>query len=306
MKEDATGVRAVERAVDVLAALAAAETPQTLTEVAVRAGLTLPTTLRLLRTLSAKRLIVAREGGHYALGGRVLELSHAYLRQLDVVSVARPFLTAARNQVNETVVLVVRSGDAWAPIISVEATQPIRRVMRPGETTPLYASGTGKLLLAAESDDEVEAYLARTRLEPFSNTTVIDSDVIRTQIAEIRECGYSCSINERGAGGVGVSAPIRGHDGRVIAACMIAAPASRFTPEVRAACIEAAISAADGISGALGYDAAARDGTDAASFGGRQVRPRLDAPPVASGKSTSMDSTMSHSNAAGPSRGRTE
>jgi IclR family acetate operon transcriptional repressor len=187
------------------------------------------------------------------LGARVLEFSHAYLRQLDVVSVARPFLAAARDRVDETVVLVVRSGDTWAPIISIEATRPIRRVMRPGETTPLYASGAGKLLLAAESDDEIEAYLGRTRLEPFSSTTVVDPAALRAQIAEIRACGYSCSVNERGAGGVGVSAPIRRHDGRVVAACMIAAPVSRFTPQVRAACIEAAVDAAAAISKALGF-----------------------------------------------------
>ena len=257
MKADRLGVRAVERAIDVLGALAVADTPQTLTAIAANAGLSLPTTLRLLRTLRRQRLVVAVEDGRYLLGARVLEFSHAYLRQLDVVSVARPFLTAARNRVNETVVLVVRSGDAWVPVVSVEATQPIRRVMRPGETTPLYASGTGKLLLAGESDAEIEAYLARTELVPFSNTTVVDPAELRTQIADIRALGYSCSVNERGAGGVGVSAPIHDHHGQVVAACMIAAPVSRFTPDVRAACIDAAVEAAADVSRALGFDPAA-------------------------------------------------
>lgn len=254
MKDESYGVRAVERAVSVLAALAAVETSQTLTEISARATLSVPTTFRLLRTLQGQRLVSADEHGRYVLGVRVLEFGHAYLRQADVVSVARPFLLEARNRVDETVVLVVRAGDAWAPIVSVEASQPIRRVMRPGETTPLYASGAGKLLLAAESDEEIEAYIARTTLEPFSTTTVIDAGSLRSQISEIRAGGYACSINERGAGGVGVSAPIRAHDGRTVAALLIAAPASRFTPDVRAACIEAAIEAARGISAALGFD----------------------------------------------------
>jgi DNA-binding IclR family transcriptional regulator len=257
MKDDASGVRAVERALDVLGALAAADTPQTLTAIAAKAGLSLPTTLRLLRTLRAQRVVVAVADGRYLLGARVLEFSHAYLRQLDVVSVARPFLTVARDRVNETVALVVRSGDVWVPIVSIEATQPIRRVTRPGETTPLYASGTGKLLLAGESDEEIDAYLARTEMVPFSNTTVVDPAELRAQIADIRVAGYSCSVNERGAGGVGVSAPIRDHAGSVVAGCMIAAPVSRFTPDVRAACIEAAVEAAADISRALGYDPAA-------------------------------------------------
>lgn len=274
MKDEAGGIRAVDRAIDVLAALAASDTPISLTEIATSAGLTLPTTLRLLRTLRAQRLVADAVGGRYLLGARVLELSHAYLRQLDVVAVARPFLTAARDQVDETVALVVRSGDVWVPIVSVEARQPIRRVTRPGETTPLYASGTGKLLLAGEPDEEVDAYLARTELVPFSSTTVVDPDTLRAQIVEIRACGYSCSVNERGAGGVGVSAPIRNHAGRVVAACMIAAPVSRFTAEVRAACIDAAVEAANGISRALGYDpaSAARPASER-----RPSRRRIDA-----------------------------
>lgn len=253
MKEPDYGVRAVERAVGVLAVLAASPTPLSLTVIASRAGLSVPTTFRLLRTLQAERLIAIDEHGRYALGARVLEFGHAYIRQFDIVAVARPFLVAARDRVDETAVLGVRSGDVWIAVASVEATQPIRRVMPPGETTPLYASGTGKLLLAAEPDEEVESYIARTQLEPFSATTVIDADELRSHIAEIRAGGYACSVNERGAGGVGVSAPIRAHDGRTVAGLLIAAPASRFTPEVRAACIEAAIDAARGVSAALGF-----------------------------------------------------
>jgi len=257
MKAPDYGVRAVERAVGLLGVLADSATPLSLTVIAARAGLSVPTTFRLLRTLQAQRLVAVDEHGRYLLGARVLELGHAYLRQLDLVAVARPYLMAARDRVNETAVLAVRSGDAWIALASVEASQPIRRVMQPGETTPLYASGTGKLLLAAESDEELEAYIARTELAPYSGTTVVDADVLRSQIREIRARGYACSVNERGAGGVGVSAPVRAHDGRVVATLLIAAPASRFTDEVRVACIDAARDGADGISRALGYVAGA-------------------------------------------------
>jgi DNA-binding IclR family transcriptional regulator len=253
MKEPEYGVRAVERAVGVLAALAASETPQTLTEIAARVGLSVPTTFRLLRTLQAQRLATSDQSGRYTLGARVLEFGHAYLRQLDIIAVARPFLVAARNQVNETVGLAVRSGDAWVPITSVQAMHPIRRVMQPGEPTPLYASGIGKLLLSGEPEAEIEAYIARARLEPFSATTVTDPDVLRAQIRAVRERGYAVSLNERGAGGVGISAPIFDHEGAIVAAMTIGAPVSRYTPEVGEACIAAAQEAARGISAALGY-----------------------------------------------------
>jgi IclR family acetate operon transcriptional repressor len=258
VKDENYGVRAVERAVGVMAALAASESPQTLTQIAARVGLSVPTTFRLLRTLQGQRLASADETGRYTLGARILELSHAYTRQLDIIAIARPFLVAARNRVNETVGLAVRSGDSWVPICSVQASQPIRRVMEPGDPTPLYASGIGKMLLSGETDAEVEAYIARTELVPFSATTVVDAEILRAQIAEVRERGYAISLNERGAGGVGISAPVFNHDGRIVAVMNIGAPVSRFTPDVQEAGVEAARDAARGISAALGFQGTAR------------------------------------------------
>jgi DNA-binding IclR family transcriptional regulator len=267
VKDTHYGVRAVERAIDVLAALAASEVPQTLTQIASRVGLSVPTTFRLIRTLQAQRLASVNETGRYTLGARILEMSHAYTRQLDIIDMARPFLVTARNQVNETVGLAVRSGDSWVPICSVQATQPIRRVMQPGEPTPLYASGIGKLLLSGEPASELEAYIARTTMVPFSATTAVDGDTLRAQIAEIRARGYSVSVNQRGAGGVGISAPVYDHDGRIVAAMMVGAPVSRYSPEIENACIAAVLEAARGISAALGFQGTPRPHSPSGQLG---------------------------------------
>jgi DNA-binding IclR family transcriptional regulator len=128
--------------------------------------------------------------------------------------------------------------------------------MQPGEPTPLYASGIGKLLLSGEPEAEIEAYIARTQMVPFSATTITDPDTMRSQIRAIRQRGYAVSLNERGAGGVGISAPIFDHEGAIVAAMTIGAPVSRYTPEVGEACIAAALEAARGISAALGFHGA--------------------------------------------------
>jgi DNA-binding IclR family transcriptional regulator len=256
MKTDAYGVRAVERAADVLGALAQADQPQTLSAVAARAGLSVPTTFRLLRTLQDRGLVMPNgKSGTYTLGFRVLELAHALTRQLDIIPIARPFLAAVRDQVTETAGLIVRTGDQWAHAAHAEALHPVRRVMEIGETAPLYAGCAGKVFLAAASDADIDEYLRRTPLVPLSPTTPTNPDTLREQIATVRSQGFAESINERGAGGVGIAAPIRTHDGRVVAALEISGPAERYTAETRATWIEAAISAADRISAALGFRA---------------------------------------------------
>jgi DNA-binding IclR family transcriptional regulator len=271
MKDEPYGVRAVERAVGVLGALAASDRPQTLTEIAGGAGLSLPTAFRLLRTLQAGGLVMAQPGGgRYTLGVRVLELANALLRQLDIVSVARPFLAAAHKRLDETVCLAVRSGDAWVAVDALQSSQPVRQVFERGKVSPLYPSATGRVLLAGESDEEVDAYLARTPLVSYSAATVTDPDLVRAEIREVRARGYSWSGDERRTGGAAACAPIRGHDGRVIAALLIAPPASRFTDALRDVCIETALEAARGISQALlGSDIGEVPRDGAAATGGR-------------------------------------
>ena len=258
MKEEPYGIRAVDRAVAVLDAIAAADRPRTLTEIAADAALSVPTTFRFLRTLQASGLVMSQPGGdgRYTLGVRILDLAHALLRQLDVVGIARPFLLAARDRVDETVVLAVRNGEAWVALDVAEPMQPVRQVINRGEGSPLYASGTGKVLLAGEPDDQVEAYIARTPLVPFSAATVTDPDVLRAEVRAIRAQGYWTTVNERGTGGAAACAPVRAYDGRCIAAVLIAPPASRFDDALRDACVETAIDAARGISEALLYTGA--------------------------------------------------
>jgi DNA-binding IclR family transcriptional regulator len=254
VKSGTYAVRAVERAADVLGALGQADQPQTLSAIAARAGLSVPTTFRLMRTLQECGLVMSHgTSGQYTLGFRLLELAHALTRQLDIIAISRPSLAAVRDQVNETTGLIVRTGDHWAHAAHAEALHAVRRVMEIGETAPLYAGCAGKVLLAADSDAQIDAYLARTRLVPLSPTTPTHPDILRQQIATVRAQGFAESINERGAGGVGIAAPIRTHDGRVVAALEISGPAERYTAETRVTWIEAAIGAADQISRALGF-----------------------------------------------------
>ena len=254
MKSDGYGVRAVQRAFDVLDVLAAADRPLSLTAIAGRAELTVSTTFRLLRTLHERGLVTMQpEDGTYRLGARILGLSNALLRQLDVVEIARPHLVAMRNAVNETVLLCVRMEDDWVRAAQVEAMQPVRRVHEIGERQPLYAGCVGKIFLAAMADDELEEYLTRTSLVPLSPTTPTEARTLRRQVARVRALGYAESVNERGGGGAGVAVAARDHAGRVVAAIEIAAPMTRFSPDVRERWLAVLRSAGRDISRALGY-----------------------------------------------------
>lgn len=246
------GIRAVDRAIRVLTVLSESDQPQTLSAIAAAADLSVPTTLRLLRTLRAQDLVQFR-ADRYLLGFRVLQFSQALLRQLDIVETARPFITAVRDELDETAGIGVRTGDYWIHVVEVESAQAIRRVSNLSERVPLYAGSTGKVFLSAMTDVELDDYLRRTQLIPLSDTTLTEPDRLRAQVARVRADGYAVSNNERGEGGAAVAAPIRAHDGLVIAALTISGPASRFTGEHLERSIRAVRQASDQLSEAMGY-----------------------------------------------------
>ena len=77
---DDYGIRAVERAFDVLKVLGEATGPRSLPGIAAAAGLSVTTTYRLLRTLESEGVVQTHDDG-YALGLRLLELADAVTRQ---------------------------------------------------------------------------------------------------------------------------------------------------------------------------------------------------------------------------------
>lgn len=247
------GVRAVDRATAILDALAEAPGRSTLTEIAAAAQLSLPTALRMLRTLVKSGLVFQTHDGGYTLGFRILELAHALTQQLDVAAIGRSYLASARNAVDETTVLVVRTGDYWTPIAFAEATQPVRRVMHLGERVPLYADSAGKLILAHDADAEIDAYLRRVELVPFSATTTCEPEQVWAEIEQIRRRGYSWSVNARGAGGAGTAHPVYRHGNELAAALLIVCPASRFDAMTRDLYLDVAARTARELSIALGW-----------------------------------------------------
>ena len=86
--------------------------------------------------------------GKYSLGFELVRLADIRRRQSNVHDVAVPVMREIRNEVNETVILSVRSGDSRVHIDFVEGLHPMRRMADLGVRAPLYAGAASKVLLA--------------------------------------------------------------------------------------------------------------------------------------------------------------
>jgi DNA-binding IclR family transcriptional regulator len=240
-------VQAVERAGQLLVYLA--EHPHSsLRDLARALGTSRTTAHRLLHALAASGLVAIAPDGRPALGPAVVRLYGAWRRQTDLRRVAYPHLLALRDRSGETVSLHVRQGDVLVCVECVESEQPLRRAIAPGDVAPLLRSASSKLFLAALSEAERAALLAR--LAPDDAALW---ERLRAELPRIREQGYATSCGERIPGAASVAAPIWGASGELVASLSIAGPVQRVTPAFIAEIAPVLRSVALEISRQLGY-----------------------------------------------------
>lgn len=73
---------------------------------------------------------------------------------------------------------------------------------------PLYASASGKLILANLNDSHREDILNKTRWEKYGSDTILDREVLEEQLEEIAENDVSIEKNELGDGYSSVAIPV--------------------------------------------------------------------------------------------------
>lgn len=90
-------------------------------------------------------------------------------------------------------------------------------------------------------------------MQRLAEKTITDLEELEHQMALIRTQGYATAIEELEDGYVAVSAPIRNHDGEVVAAVSIGGPITRLNAGRLPECIDLVQQAGRRISERLGF-----------------------------------------------------
>lgn len=196
-----------------------------LTELAGRADVPVPTTHRLATALVEGGALVRRPSGEYVVGRRLWDLGLLAPVQTGLREVASPFLSDLHATTRETVHLAVRDRTQvlYLERLSGRASVPV--VSSVGSRLPMHATGVGKVLLAHAPPGVVEEVLADLpRLTPY---TVTQSERLRMQLEKVRRDGFAITTEEMTLGACSVAVPIavdRGAGTEVVAALGVVVP----------------------------------------------------------------------------------
>ncbi|SFD96496.1 IclR family transcriptional regulator domain-containing protein [Blastococcus tunisiensis] len=223
-------VQSLERGLAVIKAFSADEPELTLSDIARRTGMTRAAARRFLLTL-ADLGYVATVDRKFTLRPTVLELGYTYLSLMSFPQVATPHLTELSDQVHETTSLAVLDGDDIVYVVRVGARRVMASGLTVGTRMPAHLTSHGRVQLAAQSDEEIDAYLARVPLEARTERTVTDPARLREILRQTRDQGWCLVDQELEEGVTSIAVPVRDAAGHVIGSVNVGTHSRRLPPE---------------------------------------------------------------------------
>jgi IclR family acetate operon transcriptional repressor len=258
---EAEGVRAVERAVDILQAFSPARPSMSVVELQRVLGLSRPTLYRLLQTLASKGLIRADgEPQRFSLGPGIMSLAHVWMSRVDVAQLARPILERLRDETAETAALFVLRDDKRLCVLELTSPHPLAISRGMGETEHISRGASGKAILAHALRDKGLADSFWRTLPEGSDRERLLEDLART-----REDGFAISRSEKCVGAVAIAAPFFDHSGQVAGSIGLFAPEARLGEERIPHSARLVTEAARRLSEELGYVASSGSPAKAAA-----------------------------------------
>ena len=212
MSRKNSGVGVLDKAAAILNTLEAG--PHSLAELVAATGIARPTAHRLAVALEFHRYVARDLSGRFVLGPRAGELGAA-AGEDRLLAAAAPALAALRDATGESAQLYKRQGDQRICVAVAERLSGLRDSVPVGAALTMQAGSAAQILLAWEDSEKIHRGVANARFSA-------------AQLAADRRRGWAQSVGEREAGVASVSAPVRGPNGKVIAAVSISGPIERL------------------------------------------------------------------------------
>src|SRR5436190_13065543 len=237
-------VDAAAKALELLSVFSFREPRLSLADLATRTGIPRATAFRLLSTLEQSGFL-AKDHGAYQLGIKCFVLGNIVAGGLDLRETAHPHLVALRDSTRETTQIAIL--DHWQVVYLERVPSPFPSGFmrtRAGAILPAYCTGLGKVLLAHSPEAEVEAWAGRQKFPALTPRTITSAKRLLRELRVIRDRGYGIDDEEREKGVKCLAAPVRNHNGDVVAAVSVAGPVDRLPQDLVGSDIAAAVVAA--------------------------------------------------------------
>ncbi|CAN7672857.1 helix-turn-helix domain-containing protein [Pseudorhodoferax sp. LjRoot39] len=210
-------VRSFARGLSVIEAMGSGTGEHTVASVAASTQLPRTVARRILMTLTELGFTVT-DGKSFRLTPKILNLGMTYLTSLPFWGVAQEVLEQLCAEVKESVALSAFDGRHSIYLLRIPSRKVMSLRLGVGSRLPAYATSPGRVLLAWQDEEALARYLAAVELKPCTRRTVATPEALRARLAEVQDKGYAWVDGEFDEAVCGLSVPVRGDGGQVVAA----------------------------------------------------------------------------------------
>ena len=213
------------------------------------------TTVMRIATSLTREGLLETEANTYSLGPTLIYLGIRAMDGIDLTGLAKPLLVRLAHETGETAHLAMLADDKSLLLEVCQSPLPIRAGAPPGTRADLHCSATGKIFLAWNMADQLEAFYSRAKPAARTAKTITTPERMAKELALIQKRGYAVDEEEFFDGIRCLAVPVLNSHGRVHLALGITGVITRLTRNRISGCVEKLRAAAAELSAAIGYHA---------------------------------------------------
>ena len=226
-------MQSLRKALSILKLFGGARSEWTAKEIIAELGFHKSSVQRLLAALEDEGFLtsISDYNRKYKLGMEIFILGKVANRDIDLSSLATPYLEELVAQANETAHLCIEDHGKSLYIAKVECDRSIRVASKTGARLPMHCTGVGKALLSAMPEDKIDRIILQHGLISYTPNTITSREKLFQALKIIKAEGIALDDEEFELGLRCVAAPIFGNEGEIIAAISVSGPVNRITNE---------------------------------------------------------------------------
>jgi IclR family KDG regulon transcriptional repressor len=228
LKEEYNYITMIDRAVGIMEAIFESHKSLGVSEISQELDLPKATVYRILITLAKGGLVTKMHGTEkYTLGGKFIKYSERVKEDINIHSVAKPYMVELANELEETVNIAIDYENAALIIERVKGEQT-NLVSKLIPVAPYNCSSSGKVFLSHKSEDEINEYFDKGKAKKRTIKSVYKQEDFMQQRKSILEDGYSIDDEEYDYGLYCMGRPVFGMSGEILAVISVTGPKSRL------------------------------------------------------------------------------
>ena len=226
-------VKSLEKALIILRLMIEERQPLSLTEIGKKLNFGKGTVHRILATLKSHQFVRQDPKTlRYGLGFMAAEMSTAVNAEDYIVKIIRPHLKKLSESCSEAISASVLEFNEIRYIARFESSEPLRVSIGEGTRFPAHCTATGKVLLSALSNEQLEKmYVGREKILKLTKKSIGSFTRLLRELKQIRNENLAFDFEEALVGVNCVARPIHDSKNKILIAISISGPVSRMTKQ---------------------------------------------------------------------------